>query len=434
MIIIVCLDNKKGMMFNHRRQSRDQAVTEKIRKICMGKKLWMSPYSAQLYGSLEGVEWEASSGFLSLASSGEYCLVESEGLAAYKESIEQVIVFQWDQTYPADVYLDLDLSKWKRKERRVFSGASHKKITEERYERKDTTADFFVTDCGKVENRNETIFKQQFPPYSGQPYIEIYGNQPRFSGEDKTKEPFEMYSELDPLGRCGVAYVTVRKEWISSEKQKRGNVGKIQLSGWHTVKYDIVDGKYLYNRCHLIAYQLIRGKANKKKLITGTRSMNMDGMLPFENMVADYVKETGNHVLYRVTPIFEGMNLLAKGVQIEAYSVEDEGDGICFHVFVYNVQPGIRIDYATGVSKEDRGTADGGMDVKEMPAPDAGSQTGQDGADAKTETVEIRGNKKSKIYHCPGQASYEEMADSDNLVVFHSEQEAQDAGYQKAKS
>ena len=156
-------------------------------------------------------------------------------------------------------------------------------------------------------------------------------------------------------------------------------------------------------------------------------------MLPFENMVADYVKETGHHVLYRVTPIFEGKNLLAKGVQIEAYSVEDEGDGICFNVFVYNVQPGIQIDYATGESKEDSGNSTDGNDAKETTAPGASSQTGQDGADAKTETVEIRGNKKSKIYHCPGQASYEEMADSDNLVVFHSEQEARDAGYRRAK-
>ncbi|MCI8471443.1 MAG: hypothetical protein HFJ35_08405, partial [Clostridia bacterium] len=191
--------------------------------------------------------------------------------------------------------------------------------------------------------------------------------------------------------------------------------------------------KYLYNRCHLMGYQLTAENANEKNLITGTRYMNVDGMLPFENMVADYVKETGNHVLYRVTPVFEGNNLLATGVQMEAYSVEDEGDGICFNVFVYNVQPGIRIDYATGESKEARGTGNGGNGVKETPAPDAGSRTGQDGADAKTEAVEIRGNKKSKIYHCPGQASYDEMADSDNLVVFHSEQEAVDAGYRKAK-
>lgn len=228
-----------------------------------------------------------------------------------------------------------------------------------------------------------------------------------------------------------MAYANVGKDLMPTEK--RGSIGKIKPSGWHTVKYDIADGKYLYNRCHLIGYQLTAENANEKNLITGTHSMNVDGMLPFENVVADYVKETGNHVLYRVTPIFEGKNLLAMGVQIEAFSVEDEGDGICFYVFVYNVQPGIWIDYATGESKEDSGTGAGGMDAKKTPDPDSSSQIGQDGTDTKIEAVEIRGNKKSKIYHCPGQVSYEEMADSDNLVVFHSEQEAQDAGYRKAK-
>lgn len=282
-----------------------------------------------------------------------------------------------------------------------------------------------------AENRKAPVSMQKLPAYSGTPYVEIDGNQPGFTEKDKTKQSFEQYSELDSLGRCGVAYANVGEDLMPTEK--RGSIGKVKPSGWHTVKYDIVDGKYLYNRCHLIGYQLTAENANEKNLITGTRSMNVDGMLPFENMVADYVKETGHHVLYRVTPIFEGKNLLAKGVQIEAYSVEDEGDGICFNVFVYNVQPGIRIDYATGESKEDSGTGDVGSDVKETPASGAGSQTGQDGADTKTEAVEIRGNKKSKIYHCPGQASYEEMADSDNLVVFYSEQEAQNAGYRKAK-
>lgn len=279
-------------------------------------------------------------------------------------------------------------------------------------------------DDGREET---TVSMNQLPEYSGNPYVEIDGNQPGFTDKDKTKESFEKYSDLDSLGRCGVAYANVGMDLMPSEE--RGSIGKVKPSGWHTVKYDSVDGKYLYNRCHLIGYQLTAENANEKNLITGTRYMNVDGMLPFENMAADYVKETGNHVLYRVTPVFDGENLLAKGVQMEAYSVEDEGDGICFNVFVYNVQPGVWIDYATGESKEDSGT----NDVKETLAPNAGSQTGQDGADTKTEAVEIRGNKKSKIYHCPGQASYEEMADSDNLVVFHSEQEALDAGYRKAK-
>ncbi len=282
-----------------------------------------------------------------------------------------------------------------------------------------------------ADNDKGTVSMQLLPAYSGKPYVEIDGNEPRFTEKDKTKKSFEQYSELDSLGRCGVAYANVGQDLMPAEK--RGSIGKVKPSGWHTVKYDIVDGKYLYNRCHLIGYQLTAENANEKNLITGTRYMNVDGMLPFENMVADYVKETGNHVLYRVTPVFEGKNLLAKGVQMEAYSVEDEGDAICFNVFVYNVQPGIQIDYATGESKEDSGSGVG-EDAQETVSPDADNKNGQDGADAKTEQVEIRGNKKSKIYHCPGQASYEEMADSDNLVVFHSEQEAQDAGYRKAKS
>lgn len=281
------------------------------------------------------------------------------------------------------------------------------------------------------ESGKEPVSMQQLPAYSGKPYVAIDGNQPGFTKKDKTKKSFEQYSELDSLGRCGAAYANVGKDLMPTEE--RGSIGKVRPSGWHTVKYDIVDGKYLYNRCHLIGYQLTAENANEKNLITGTRFMNVDGMLPFENMVADYVKETGNHVLYRVTPVFGGKNLLATGVQMEAYSVEDEGDGVCFNVFVYNVQPGIRIDYATGESKEDGGIGNGGNNVKETPAPGAGSQTGQDGADTKTEAVEIRGNKKSKIYHCPGQASYEEMADSGHLVMFHSEKEAQDAGYRKAK-
>lgn len=287
-----------------------------------------------------------------------------------------------------------------------------------------------ITEDSK-NNEKTLIYINQLPEYSGKPYVEIDGNQPSFTGKDKTKESFEKYSELDSLGRCGVAYANVGKDLMPTEK--RGSIGKVKPSGWHTVKYDIVDGKYLYNRCHLIGYQLTAENANEKNLITGTRYMNVDGMLPFENMAADYVKETGNHVLYRVTPVFEGKNLLAKGVQMEAYSVEDEGDGICFNVFVYNVQPGIQIDYATGESKEDSGQDVGGMDAWETASPDADSNNGQDGADKRTEQVEIRGNKKSKIYHCPGQASYDEMADSDNLIIFISEQEALDAGYRKAK-
>ena len=175
------------------------------------------------------------------------------------------------------------------------------------------------------------------------------GNIPYFTDREKTEDVFEHYSDLDTLGRCGTAYANICKELMPTEK--RGEIGMIKPTGWHTVRYDdIISDKYLYNRCHLIGFQLAGENANEKNLVTGTRYMNVDGMLPFENMIADYVKETDNHVLYRVTPIFVGDNLVCRGVEMEAYSVEDNGEGTSFHVFVYNIQPGIEIDYATGDS------------------------------------------------------------------------------------
>lgn len=189
------------------------------------------------------------------------------------------------------------------------------------------------------------------PPYSGEPYISVCGGDPDFSEDEITSVSFEYYSELDALGRCGVCIASVGQDIMPTEK--RGSIGQVKPTGWHTVKYDFVDGKYLYYRCHLIGFQLTGENANKRNLITGTRYLNVEGMLPFENMVADYVKETGNHVMYRVTPIFVGDELLARGVHIEAESVEDGGDGIMFNVFCYNVQPGVVLDYATG-----EGTAD----------------------------------------------------------------------------
>ena len=189
------------------------------------------------------------------------------------------------------------------------------------------------------------------PPYSGEPYISVCGGDPDFSEDEITSVSYEYYSELDALGRCGVCIASVGQDIMPTEK--RGSIGQVKPTGWHTVKYDFVDGKYLYNRCHLIGFQLTGENANKRNLITGTRYLNVEGMLPFENMVADYVKETENHVMYRVTPIFVGDELLARGVHIEAESVEDGGDGIMFNVFCYNVQPGVVLDYATG-----EGTAD----------------------------------------------------------------------------
>ena len=190
---------------------------------------------------------------------------------------------------------------------------------------------------------------ENIPEYTDKEYIIINNNEPYFTEEDYTLTSFEKYSDLDLLGRCGVAYANVGIDTMPTTE--RGSIGMIKPTGWHTIKYDIVNGKYLYNRCHLIGYQLTGENDNEKNLITCTRQMNIGPMLEYENKVADYIKKTNNHVLYRVTPVFKDSNLLATGVEIEAYSVEDNGEGIKFNVFIYNVQEGIEIDYATGDSK-----------------------------------------------------------------------------------
>ena len=198
--------------------------------------------------------------------------------------------------------------------------------------------------------QEETNTIQELPEYTGKSYVKINNNKPTFKEEEKTTQSFENYSELDHLNRCQTAYANLSKETMPTEK--RGQIGMIKPSGWHTIKYDIVEGKYLYNRCHLIGYQLSGENANEKNLITCTRQMNTKGMLDFENKVAKYIEETNNHVLYKVTPIFQEENLLASGIQIEALSVEDNGKGISFNVYIFNVQDGITIDYKTGNSKE----------------------------------------------------------------------------------
>jgi len=187
------------------------------------------------------------------------------------------------------------------------------------------------------------------PEYSNANYVVLNNNEPNFTESDYTTDSFERYSELDSLGRAKVAYANIGVDLMPTEE--RGSIGQVKPSGWHLVKYDIVNGKYLYNRCHLIGFQLTGENANEKNLITCTRQMNTVGMLEFENKVANYIKSTNNHVLYRVTPIYKDDNLLASGVVMEASSVEDSGEGIKFNVFVYNVQDGIDIDYKTGDSK-----------------------------------------------------------------------------------
>ncbi|MCB6950810.1 DNA/RNA non-specific endonuclease [Agathobacter rectalis] len=227
-------------------------------------------------------------------------------------------------------------------------------------------------------NNNSYVSLDAIPAYDGKAYVAVNNNEPFFTDSDMTTTAFENYSDLDSLGRCGVAYANICKDIMPTEE--RGKIGMIKPSGWHTVKYDVIKDRYLYNRCHLIGYQLAGENANPKNLITGTRYLNVEGMLPFENLVADYVNNTGNHVLYRVTPMFSGSNLVANGVLIEAKSVEDNGGGILFNVYCYNVQPGVGINYENGDSWLDgtTGSASSGLDssaAEDSAADSSNSET-----------------------------------------------------------
>lgn len=261
---------------------------------------------------------------------------------------------------------------------------------------------------------------EEVPAYSGEPYIPLNNNKPNFEKEDFTEESFETYSQLDSLGRCGTAFANIGEDLMPTEK--RGSIGQIKPSGWKTVKYDFVDGKYLYNRCHLIGYQLTAENANERNLITGTRYMNAEGMLPFENMVADYIKETGGHVLYRVTPVFEGDNLVASGVQMEAESVEDEGESISFNVYVYNNQEGIDIDYATGESSL-TGQAPSG-EKRSGAASEKSTQA------AKTEAAEYVINTNTGKFHKPSCHSVSDMKASNRQSYKGSRNDLVKQGYE----
>lgn len=211
-------------------------------------------------------------------------------------------------------------------------------------------------EMSQADNSNSvtSVDLNQIPDFDGvTTFVAINNHIPTFTDEDKAKArsgSFEYYSELDTLGRVGIATANLGKETMPQKGEKRGPIGHVKPSGWQSLKFDNVDGKYLYNRSHLIGWQLSAENDNEKNLATGTRFFNVDGMLPFENLVADYIKNTGNHVLYRVTPIFEGDELVMRGLQMEAYSVEDDGAGVSYNVFVYNAQPGIYIDYLTGMA------------------------------------------------------------------------------------
>ena len=279
---------------------------------------------------------------------------------------------------------------------------------------------FGITGCSRLTVHNDVHIQSgscaenvsEVSEFSGSPYEVINGNVPEFNEEDYTTEPFEMYSKLDSLGRCGAAYANICKEIMPT--QKRGEIGMIKPSGWHTVKYDFVDGMYLYNRCHLIGYQLSGENANEENLITGTRYMNTQGMLPFEDMVDDYVDATDNHVLYRVTPVYEGNNLVADGVQMEGWSVEDNGAGICFNVYVFNVQPGVNIDYATGESS-----------LSDEPAAYSASGQNNDSSHDGEYVLNTNTNK----FHYPDCASAGDISSENRKVTHKSRKKLINQGY-----
>lgn len=254
-------------------------------------------------------------------------------------------------------------------------------------------------------NNNSYVSLDAIPAYDGKAYVAVNNNEPFFTDSDMTTTAFENYSDLDSLGRCGVAYANICKEIMPTEK--RDKIGMIKPSGWHTVKYDVIKDRYLYNRCHLIGYQLAGENANPKNLITGTRYLNVEGMLPFENLVADYVNNTGNHVLYRVTPMFSGSNLVANGVLIEAKSVEDNGGGILFNVYCYNVQPGIGINYENGDSWLD-GTTPQNEGSQNSAGSVAGATAGESGSSSSTTGSSSSGSDSSAAENSAADSSNSE--------------------------
>ncbi len=295
-----------------------------------------------------------------------------------------------------------------------------------------------LTSCAELESFLNGILGSNEPPsvegldnipeFDGTPYVIINENKPYFKEDELVTKSYESFAELDNLKRCGVTMACIGRDIMPTEE--RDGIGMVKPSGWQTIKYDCVNGKYLYNRCHLIGFQLTGENANEKNLITGTRFMNVDGMLPFENMVADYVKETNNHVMYRVTPIFSGNNLVANGVLMEAFSVEDNGDGICFCVYVYNNQPGVRINYTDGTSKLDDGVPFPEGDVT-LPGGATANNDGKDseGNEIVEESFVI--NTSTEKYHKPD-CTY--AKGSNNTENYTGDRTAlEDSGYEACK-
>ena len=275
------------------------------------------------------------------------------------------------------------------------------------------------TDPAETDPSSPDFILIDLPTYVGSAYAVLNNNIPVFSPEELTTEGYEFYSPLDSLGRCGTVIASVGRETMPAEDEDRGNISSVKPTGWVQAFYDSMGGQPLYNRAHLIGWQLTAENANERNLVTGTRYLNVQGMLPFEDMVADYVKETGNHVAYRVTPIFEGKNLVCSGVQMEGFSVEDNGEGICFNVYCFNVQPGIIIDYATGASSE------GG----ETPV-DPEAETNADGEVIHDYVL----NTGRKRFHYPNCSSVGQMSEKNKQPYTGSREDLLDQGYQPCGS
>ena len=288
--------------------------------------------------------------------------------------------------------------------------------------------------------QNASAIAYEPPPYTGEPSVEANGNIPFFSGEDLAREPFEQFSALDSLGRCGTAYALLGQDTMP--EGQRGSIGMVKPSGWQVSKYDWIDGEYLYNRCHLIAYSLSGQNDNELNLITGTRSMNVLGMLPYEEKVASYIRRTGNHVLYRVTPVFEGDDLVASGVLMEAESVEDGGEGVRFCVWCYNAEPGVVIDYATGDNvagdprEEGRSPeAESAQESAALPDKAAASKAGDASHNKSDAEVRIYVlNTSTKRFHLPDCPSVSDMKEKNKREFEGTREEAIELGYKPCGS
>lgn len=321
-------------------------------------------------------------------------------------------------------------------ERSTTERSTTEKSTTEITTTETTTTE--ITSEEVIENKTVEFSYNDVPEFNNNSYVEINNNIPFFSDKDLTKEAFESYSDLDSLGRCGVAFALLGKETMPM-KERRGEIGDIKPSGWHTVKYpEIISDNYLYNRCHLIAFQLAGENDNEKNLITGTRYFNVSGMEPFENKVASYIENTNNHVLYRVTPIYNQDDLVATGVLMEARSVEDNGKGLSYCVFVYNYQPGIIIDYQNGDSKVDETyVADNSnTSATEVTSEDKTTEDIETTSEVSTENnVEVTYiiNLNTKKFHRPTCSSVNEMNEKNKDYSTLSRDEIINQGYVPCK-